>query len=159
MRYVTLPLFGLLLVLLGGCQEAGPPPSAPRVPEESPKPSFVVQLSDADFLEKTRKGVVLLDAYAVWCGPCRMMEPHLEKAAEALQGKAMVARIDAEANREFARLHRIEGYPTLFVFVDGELMGKPFLGYHTEDQLLGLVEKYVTTTEPEPVVPASPENP
>ena len=161
MRYVTLPLFGLLLVLLGGCQETAPIPS---VPPEPPKPSFVVQLSDIDFLEKTRKGVVLLDAYAAWCLPCQIMEQHLEKVAETLQGKAMVARIDAEVNREFARLHRVQSFPTLFVFVDGKLVvSSP--GARPEEELLELVKEYIDApptelplTEPGPVVPSPQEN-
>ena len=153
MRRKILSLFaGTLLMMLCGCQEM------PITPSEPSKPSFVVELSDSDFLEKTRKGVVLLDAYAVWCGPCRMMEPHLEKVAEALQGQVMVARIDAEANREFARSVKIEGYPTLFVFVDGELVvSSP--GARTDEGLLELVKKYIgkASTEPEPAPPASQE--
>ena len=146
MRCVPLLLFGLHFTQLCGCQETAPTSS---VPPEPPRPSFVVQLTDADFQEKTRKGVALLDAYAVWCGPCRRMEPHLEKVAEALQGKVMVARIDAEANREFAQLHRIKGYPTLFVFVDGKLVvSSP--GARSEEELLELVKKYIDETSAEP---------
>ena len=111
-----LPFLGVLLLTLYGCQEAPPKPL------ETPKPSSVVELSDTDFIEKTRQGVVLLDAYADWCEPCRWMEPHLEEAAEALQGKVTVARIDVEANREFARYYKVEALPTLFVFVDGKVL-------------------------------------
>ena len=148
MRYGILLL---LLIMLGGCQKT---PSNSAQPTEPTKVSCIVQLTDSDFIEKTRKGVVLLDAYAVWCGPCRMMEPELEKVAETLQGKILVARIDAEANREFARAHRITGYPTLFIFVDGKLT-ETFLGATNETGLFKLVEKYIREPqrEPEPMVP------
>ncbi len=144
------------LFLFSGCQE-----KTPESALEPPKPSFVVQLSDSDFLERTRKGVVLLDAYADWCGPCRMMEPELEKVAETLQGKVVVARINVDANKEFARYYRVELLPTLFVFVDGKLIGKPALGLHSEQQLLGLVEKYIPKEpqEPKAVPPVSPSIP
>ena len=142
---------GLLLPLLYGCQE--PPPSSVQVPQPpsvqvpQPKQGFVVELSDNDFREKIREGVVLLDAYAVWCGPCQWMEPHLEKVAETLHGKVLVARIDADANQEFAELFRVNAFPTLFVLIDGKTT-ETVLGYHTEEQLLKLVEKYVDATEP-----------
>ena len=145
-----LPLLGLVLMLLCGCQEV------PQEPEQPPKPSFVVELSDVDFLEKTRKGVVLLVAYAVGCGPCHAMEPHLEKVAETLQDKVMVARINGMANREFTGLFRVNAFPMLFVLIDGKTT-ETALGYRTEEQLLELVEKYVDATEPGPVVPSSQE--
>ena len=152
MRYATPLLFGLLCGLLGGCQESPPEP----VPE--PSSSFVVELSDNDFMEKTRKGVVLLDAYALGCAPCRAMEPHLEKVAETLKDKVMVARINAMTNREFAGYYRVNVFPTLLVFVDGKMV-EFSIGARPEKELLELVKKHIILTEPEPVVAAFPENP
>ena len=141
-----LPLLGLVLTLLCGCQEA------PQEPVQPPKPSFVVELSDADFLTKTRKGIVLLDAYAAWCGPCQWMEPHLEKVAETLQGKVMVARIDVDANQEFSRYFRIGPIPTLIVFVNGKQV-EYSPGARSEKELHELVAEYINEppTEPGPV--------
>ncbi len=127
----------LSIPLLSGCSE--PPP--PEVVQEI-RPSFIAQLSDSDFITKTRKGLVLLDAYGLNCPSCHAMQPHLEKVAEALKDKIVVAQINAETNPEFSRYYGIEAFPTLLVFVDGKLK-RTALGYRNEEQLLELLDEFL----------------
>ncbi len=62
---------------------------------------------------------VLVDFWAGWCGPCRMMAPAYEQAAALLEPRMRVAKVDTESAREVARQHRISSIPTLILFVDG----------------------------------------
>lgn len=64
---------------------------------------------------------VLVDFYADWCGPCKMMAPELEKFAETMQGKVKVIKVDVDKNQSAAMQYRIQGIPTLVLFKNGEI--------------------------------------
>lgn len=67
---------------------------------------------------------VLVDFYAEWCGPCRMLSPTLERLATAFDGKARVVKIDIEQAPDLAREYRVQAVPTLLFVVDGEIVGR-----------------------------------
>jgi len=64
---------------------------------------------------------VLVDFYADWCGPCKMMAPELEKFAETMKGKVKVIKVDVDKNQSAAMQYRIQGIPTLVLFKKGEI--------------------------------------
>ena len=71
--------------------------------------------------EVTEAGVpVLLDFYADWCGPCKMMAPVVEQLAEELEGKAKVGKLNIDENMDIAEKYRVMNIPTFLIFKDGQ---------------------------------------
>lgn len=84
--------------------------------------STVVHVTDATFDEEVLKSdvPVLVDYWAEWCGPCKMIAPVLEEVAESYAGKVKVCKLDVDSNKEAAAKYGIRGIPTLMVFKDGD---------------------------------------
>jgi len=84
--------------------------------------STVVHVTDATFDEEVLKSEipVLVDYWAEWCGPCKMIAPVLEEVAEGYEGKVKVCKVDVDSNKEAAAKYGIRGIPTLMVFKDGD---------------------------------------
>jgi len=82
----------------------------------------MVILTDAVFEEKVLKSdkPVLVDFWAEWCGPCKMIAPYLEELAEEFKDKITFAKLDVDANTEFASKYGIRSIPTMIVFKNGE---------------------------------------
>ncbi|HMK42686.1 MAG TPA: thioredoxin [Dissulfurispiraceae bacterium] len=77
------------------------------------------------------KGVVMVDFWAVWCGPCRMIAPSIEELAKEYAGKAKVGKLNTDENSEIASRFKIMGIPTVIFFKDGQKV----------DQIVGAVPK------------------
>ena len=77
-------------------------------------------------LEKVLKSssVVVVDFWATWCGPCRMLAPTVEEVSELMEGKAVVAKCNVDEVREVAMKYRIMSIPTLIYFKNGEVVDK-----------------------------------
>ncbi len=67
---------------------------------------------------------VVVDVWADWCGPCKMLAPHFEAAAKELEGKARFVKLDADKNQKLARKYKVMGLPSLLFFKDGELVDR-----------------------------------
>lgn len=85
---------------------------------------LIKKLSEATFTNDISKGVVLVDFYADWCGPCRMLTPVLEKVAKEMEGKAVVAKLDIDAAQNITSSFQVVSIPTLILFKDGKEMGR-----------------------------------
>ena len=83
--------------------------------------------------------VVLADFYADWCGPCKALEPVVERIAETTD--ATVAKVDVDANQPLASSYGVRGVPTLVLFADGEQV-EQVVGAQPEPQLRELIEGY-----------------
>lgn len=83
-------------------------------------------ITDATFEEIVLKSdkPVLVDFWAAWCGPCRMVGPIIEEIGNEYQGKAVVGKVDVDANQEFAAKYGIRNIPTVLVFQNGEVVGR-----------------------------------
>lgn len=68
------------------------------------------------------KGFVLVDFWAEWCGPCRMLSPIIDKVAEDYKGKVRVGKVDVESEQELAELYDVSSLPRLLLFKDGEIV-------------------------------------
>ena len=77
---------------------------------------------------------VLVDFWATWCGPCRMLAPVLEEFANENEGKIKVGKVNVDENRELAMEYRISSIPTLILFENGEPK-KTSLGFLTKEKL------------------------
>lgn len=87
---------------------------------------------------------VLVDFYADWCGPCKMMAPVLEKLAEEFQGKVKIGKCDTEENMQLAQQYRITSIPAFIVFQEGKPVDK-FIGYMSAGDLKDKLEQAIGT--------------
>lgn len=81
-------------------------------------------LTDSNFDETTKNGVVLVDFWATWCGPCKMLAPTIEELAEDYEGRAVVCKVDVDENPSLAMRFKVMSIPTVFIFKDGEPVKK-----------------------------------
>jgi len=89
-------------------------------------PGVVMPLNGADFDKYVlqSKGVVLVDFWATWCGPCRQMAPIVDGIATANAGKISVYKVNVDDNQPLAREYGIDSIPTLIVFREGKMVDK-----------------------------------
>ena len=73
-------------------------------------------LTDSNFDETTKSGVVLVDFWATWCGPCKMLAPTIEELAEDYEGRAAVCKVDVDENPSLAMRFKVMSIPTVFIF-------------------------------------------
>lgn len=94
-----------------------------------------IQVTDQDFDEKILNGgkPAMVDFWAVWCGPCRIIAPHVEALAQEYAGKAIIAKLDVDQNRQTAIRFGIQSIPTLLFFKDGKVV----------DRVVGAVDKKI----------------
>ncbi len=84
-----------------------------------------IELTEANFNEIIAAGQpVLVDFWAAWCGPCRLVGPIVEELAGAYEGKVLVGKVDVDANPGLSSRFGIRGIPTLLVFKDGQVVDK-----------------------------------
>ena len=82
---------------------------------------------------------VLVDFYADWCGPCKMMAPAVEQLAQELEGKAVVGKLNVDDNEDIAVKYQVMSIPTLSVFKDGQAVKKS-VGLQSKDDVRKMVE-------------------
>lgn len=83
---------------------------------------------------------VLVDFFATWCGPCKMMSPLVEELAKEMEGKAKVYKVDTDEERDLAIKYGIMSIPTFIVFKNGEPVGKA-VGMRDKEELISLLNK------------------
>lgn len=83
-----------------------------------------VSTNDFDSVVLNASQPAIVDFWAVWCGPCRTVGPIVEDIAEEYEGKALVAKLDVDSNREVAVRYGIQAIPTLLFFKDGEVVDR-----------------------------------
>ncbi len=100
-----------------------------------PTSEKVIILSENNFDHQTRRGVTLVDFWATWCMPCKMMVPALNDVAEELNGKAKVAKVDVDQHQSLAAKYNVRSIPTLILLRDGKEV-KRFVGVKDKNFLL-----------------------
>ncbi|MFB6082835.1 MAG: thioredoxin [Halorientalis sp.] len=104
-------------------------------------PSEPIHIESPDDFSETvdQHDVVLVDFYADWCGPCKMLEPTVEELAA--ETEAAVAKVDVDQNQQLAGQYGVQGVPMLLLFADGEPVEK-MVGVQSKDDLASLIEAY-----------------
>jgi putative thioredoxin len=106
--------------------------------------TFVKEITDDDFetevVERSREVPVLVDFWAAWCGPCRVLGPTLERLANEANGKFVLAKIDVDRSPRYAQAFGVRGIPTVIAFRGGKLVGE-FSGAIPEDGVREFLRK------------------
>ena len=99
-------------------------------------------ITDKDFAEETDNGLVLIDFWATWCGPCRMQSPILDQLSEEYdESEVKIVKMDVDENPETPASFGIMSIPTLLLKKDGEVVEKA-VGVHSKEQLKALIDQY-----------------
>ncbi len=88
------------------------------------------------------KQPVLLDFWAVWCGPCRMVAPIIDKLAEDYKGRAVIGKVNVDEQTELAEKFRVMSIPTIYILKDGKVVER-LVGARPYDELAAALEKYL----------------
>lgn len=87
---------------------------------------MALEITDATFEETVLNSdkPVLVDFWAAWCGPCRMVGPIIDEISSEYDGKAVVGKVDVDANQEFAAKYGVRNIPTVLIFKNGEMVDR-----------------------------------
>jgi thioredoxin 1 len=99
-------------------------------------------LTDSNFDTEIKNGVVLVDFWAEWCGPCRRIAPIVEELAGTYDGRATVAKMNVDENPSVPGRFMIRGIPTLLLFKDGQL-ADTLVGLAPKEDIARMIEKHL----------------
>ncbi len=101
-----------------------------------------ITITNDNFKEKVLNSEipVLVDFWAEWCGPCKMLGPELEKLAEEQDGKILVGKVNVDEQEDLAAEFRIMSIPTMLVFKNGQQVAKS-VGYAPRTEILDMINK------------------
>lgn len=98
--------------------------------------------SEEQFNSVVEKGVSLVDFYASWCGPCKLLAPFVEEIANEYEGRVNVLKVDVDKVESLAYKYNIRSIPTLMYFKDGKLKDV-IVGFQDKNSIIKTLEKYL----------------
>lgn len=100
-------------------------------------------INSNEFQEAVLNGsaTVLVDFFAEWCGPCKMVAPVLEELSSEMEGKAKIFKVDVDKNGDLAQKYGVMGVPTLMIFRDGKAVDK-IVGFQPKESIKAKLEQY-----------------
>ena len=106
--------------------------------------SDIPKLTEADFETEVLKSSVpvMVDFTAVWCGPCKMLEPVVTQLSQEWGGKVKVVKLDVDDNSNLAVQYGVMGVPTLILFIDGKPVQR-LSGYQPKDRILSKFSSFI----------------
>ncbi|TGK05498.1 thioredoxin [Leptospira langatensis] len=101
----------------------------------------LTEINDSTFNSEITEGMVLVDCWAEWCGPCRMVSPVLEELSSELNGTLKIKKLNVDDNQDTAQKLNIQSLPTLLLFKDGQLVDK-IIGALPKAQIKSFIERH-----------------
>lgn len=99
----------------------------------------VKHLNSENFDSETSKGVALIDFWAEWCGPCKMLGPVLEEVAKEVGNDAVIGKINVDEAQELAMKYAVRNIPAIFILKDGKMI-RQFIGVQSKQVLVNAVK-------------------
>ncbi len=100
----------------------------------------VKHLDGTNFAEATSSGVALVDFWAEWCGPCKMLGPIIEEVAQEIGDKAVVAKVDVDQAQQLAAQFNVRSIPAIFILKDGQVVNQ-FVGLQDKTTLVQAIKE------------------
>jgi thioredoxin 1 len=103
----------------------------------------ILTLTNSNFESEVKKpgAPILVDFWAEWCGPCRMVAPVLDKLADEYEGKVRVGKVNVDDESSLAGRYGVQSIPTLLLFKDGKVVDQ-YIGATTRDVLIKMLQKH-----------------
>ena len=90
-----------------------------------------IELNQTNMEETIKEGVVLVDFWAPWCGPCRMLAPAIDQLAQEFEGKAKICKVNTEEEADLTAKYEIRSIPTILYFKDGKIVDQKMVQYYS----------------------------
>tara|TARA_B100001063_G_scaffold43004_1_gene36806 strand:- start:2596 stop:2913 length:318 start_codon:yes stop_codon:yes gene_type:complete len=104
--------------------------------------SKYIELTKENFQENTQSGVVLVDFWAPWCGPCKMISPIIDQLAVDFDGKAKICKVNTEEQQDLTVENQIRSIPTILIYKDGKIVDQS-IGSTTKAILEEKINKFL----------------
>ena len=105
---------------------------------------MALEITDSNFEETVLKSdkPVMVDFWAAWCGPCRMVGPIIDELSKEFEGKAIIGKVDIDSNQQYAAQYGVRNIPTVLVFKDGELVDRK-VGVSSKNDYAQAIDKLI----------------
>jgi thioredoxin 1 len=100
------------------------------------------ELTSKEFDQATKDGLVIVDLWAPWCGPCRMLAPVIDELAKEYEGKARFCKLNIDEHQEPAVQHQVMSIPTLLIFKDGKVVDR-IVGALPKDKITQKIQEHL----------------
>ena len=104
--------------------------------------SSVKVLNTDSFDSQVNSGVTVIDFWAPWCGPCKMLAPVIEQISDEYSGRLQICKVNVDDNQELAARYGIMSIPSVLVFKNGEVVDK-MVGSRPKSQIKEMIDKYI----------------
>jgi thioredoxin 1 len=101
-----------------------------------------IALTKDNFEAKAGQGVVLVDFWAEWCAPCKLIAPTIDELAKAYQGRAVIAKVDVDSNPELSKRFGIRSIPNLKILKDGKVVDE-IVGFVPKEDIVRKLDKHL----------------
>jgi thioredoxin 1 len=105
--------------------------------------AYITELNEANYDEFVSEGIVLVDIWAAWCGPCKAISPIIDEISSEYNGKIKVGKFDADANRDKVMSLGVRNIPTLFLYKDGQIIDQ-MSGGGTKSKFTEFIDKHLS---------------
>ena len=104
--------------------------------------AYITELNEQNYDSFVEKGIVLVDIWAKWCGPCRILSPIIDEVSSDYFGQITVGKLDADTSREIITKLGVRNIPTLILYKDGEIVEKN-VGMISKDKIKDLINNHL----------------
>jgi thioredoxin 1 len=102
--------------------------------------TYVTELTTENFTERISNGVVVVDIWATWCGPCKMLSPIIDEVGAHFGETVLVGKLDADANGDLVKELGVRNIPTVLIYKNGEVVDR-FVGVKPKNDIIKMIEE------------------